>query len=241
MLAHDLNRVVTNPCPTMPVVVQGFFIGEIMLGKREDLTGLRFGRLEVVEYNGLANGKTCWLVRCDCGSEKIVRSDHIKSGATKSCGCLSKEITIKRSTTHGMSNTSIHDIWVNMKQRCLNKKSTRYSNYGGRGISICDRWLNSFENFYEDMGELGKGLSLDRIDNNKGYYKENCQWSDKSQQANNKRNNVLITFKGETMSISQWERKLNINKGALDVRIRRGWSIERALTQKPRGFIKQRC
>ncbi|MCP4989347.1 MAG: hypothetical protein GY928_25810 [Colwellia sp.] len=121
-----------------------------------------------------------------------------------------------------------------MKTRCLDSKSTYYKDYGGRGIIICDSWLNSFRNFYEDMGNKPKGLTLDRIDNNKGYYKENCRWATRTEQANNRRSNRKITYNGSSLAMAQWERKLNMNKDSLKVRIRRGWSIEKALTQKPR-------
>lgn len=198
--------------------------------KREDLIGLRFGRLDVLKYHGLSgNNKTLWVVKCDCGKEKIVRSDHMKSGRTKSCGCLSREMASDRNQTHGMTQSPIYKTWAGMKDRCLNKKNTHYKDYGGRGIKMCEEWESSFEKFYRDMGGRPEGLTLERIDNDKGYYKENCKWATRKEQANNTRRNRILTHNGISLTMSQWEDELNINKGALKVRLRRGVSLSKAL------------
>jgi hypothetical protein len=127
---------------------------------------------------------------------------------------------------HGLSTSKIYSIWRAMLDRCNNKFNPRYKHYGGRGIKICQRWLN-FENFYSDMGDIPEGMSLGRKNNNSNYSPENCEWEDKFEQANNTSRNVFITFKGETKTITQWAKKININPVTLSYRIKK-WSIEKA-------------
>lgn len=117
-----------------------------------------------------------------------------------------------------------------MKKRCGNSKSKAYHNYGGRGIKVCDRWLESFENFFEDVGPRPEGLTLDRIDNDLGYFKENCRWASYKDQANNTRTNKFVEFNGKTLSVSQWERELGFVSGTVKQRLYSGWPVERALT-----------
>ena len=132
--------------------------------------------------------------------------------------------------THGMCGTKIHKSWAAMKERCCNKNCKSYYNYGGRGITVCPEWLE-FENFYKDMGDMPEGLTLDRIDNNGDYNKDNCKWSTKKEQQNNRRQNHCLTFRGKTKNIMQWSEELNINYHTLYKRIRVGWTIRRALNQ----------
>ncbi len=145
--------------------------------------------------------------------------------------------------THDMSRTPEYKIWIGMKARCNNEKDTGYKNYGGRGIKVCERWINSFENFYEDMGGRPEGnYSIERKDNNGNYCKENCYWATKKEQANNRRSNRLIEYNGEIHSLSEWESKLNLNRGDLKRRLNRlKWSFEKAITtpfiRKPRKSI----
>ena len=122
-----------------------------------------------------------WLFRCDCGTEKVIRYWSVRSGLVKACGCLLKK--------HGMTNTKTYNSWIAMKKRCLDKNHISYKNYGGRGIIICSEWLK-FENFYSDMGKRPKNKSLDRVDNNGNYCKDNCRWATKKQQMNNMRTNI---------------------------------------------------
>lgn len=130
-----------------------------------------------------------------------------------------------------MCRTRIYRIWAHIKTRTTNSNAANWNNYGGRGIKICDRWLD-FRNFLEDMRDGYKDdLSIERIDNNKDYSKENCRWATRKEQCNNKRNNRMITFKGERKSISDWSRELKINYRALQSRLDLGWSVERTLTQ----------
>lgn len=199
-----------------------------------DLKGQKFGRLTVLERaeNTKAN-KSKWLCKCDCGNLRKVVGSNLKNGMTKSCGCLERELNIQRSTRHGLESTRICHVWRNIKARCQNPKNTSYKNYGGRGITICEEWLGenglknfaqwAYENGYDENAEKGK-CTIDRIDNNKGYYPENCRWVDLHVQANNKRNNVLITYNGRTQTLEQWCKELNLSRSMVKHRYERGWS-----------------
>ncbi len=206
--------------------------------KRLELKGKIFGRLTVIELAGTRNHQTYWKCKCDCGNEVTVVGYDLKSGHTKSCSCLQKDINIKRSTVHGLWGTPAYISWSHMIQRCTNPKDKKYKNYGQRGITVCPEWFE-FNNFYRDMGECPQGLTIDRKDNNKGYYKENCHWATSKEQANNTRRNHFLTFDGKTQTISQWAREKNINCGSLVNRIDTyHWTIERALTESYRPIAR---
>ena len=136
----------------------------------------------------------------------------------------------RKSATHGMSKSKTYSIWNNIRERCLNKKNKDFENYGGRGITVCDRWKKSFICFLEDMGEAPFQMQIDRIDNNKGYTKENCRWTTIQVQANNRRTCVMVTSKGITKTISDWSKEIGVERKTLEYRIRVGWDIEKALT-----------
>lgn len=163
-----------------------------------DLTNNTYGRLTVIN-KGKTNkwGNIYWNCKCSCGNIKEIQSKHLKSGKTISCGCYRQEVTAKlndgsRQITHGMSNTPEYDCWISMKQRCNNPNDNNYYRYGGRGIIVCDRWLNSFEDFYEDMGpRLSEDHSIDRLDNDGNYEPDNCMWADYDQQMQNNSRNVI--------------------------------------------------
>lgn len=200
-----------------------------------DITGQRFGRLIALSVDHIAPSGAKWLCKCDCGNSVITYSASLRFGKTASCGCLRTENNIKLRTKHGHSpkdkETSTYTVWLSMKARCHTPTNSKYEHYGKRGITVCPEWRNFFEAFLRDMGEKPEGLSLDRIDNNKGYYKENCRWATLVEQANNKRNNHLHTFQGESLTLAGWARKLGVNTQTLRSRYYLcGWSIDKILT-----------
>ena len=189
----------------------------------------KFGLLTIIGTSDeRRGGHVMVLCRCDCGNEKLIRLGHVTRGITVSCGCIQKQATSEYSKTHGMSQDKTYHIWHAMMQRCYNKNNHAYSRYGGRGIYVCDAW-HKFENFVKDMGICPQKLTIDRIDNNKGYFKENCRWASYHTQARNRHNNTLITFKGQTLTIADWSDKTGIHQGTINKRLRLGWPIEDVL------------
>jgi len=199
-----------------------------------DITGQKFGRYTVIEYADTLNKKARWLCRCDCGREKIVCGSNLRTGLVQSCGCLKDERSGDARRTHGMSGTREHAIWRTIKDRCKNPKNKSYAFYGSRGITICQRWDESFQAFIDDMGMSPTDHhSVDRIDNSKGYEPGNCKWATATEQANNTRRSRLITVGDVTKTISQWSHELNLRVGIIYDRINRGVPPEEALEIVP--------
>ena len=198
-----------------------------------DLTGQLFTRLLVTAFAGYTGKKQdrIWACLCACGTTCTVRAYSLRSGNTKSCGCLALEVR----STHKKSHLAEYAVWIAMKARCHNPKATKYYLYGAKGITVHPAWLNSFEQFLEDMGERPTKLhSIERSDGTKGYSKGNCSWADKEAQANNTSLNRPITYLGETMNLTQWARKLGIPATTLLNRMDgRKLSLEEAFTFQP--------
>jgi hypothetical protein len=197
---------------------------------KRDLTGLVFGKLTVVEKApNRPDGLPAWRCLCECGNEKDIRQQSLESGDTQSCGCL-----CTGAIKHGMCYTKVYKAWSSMKHRCFNPDSKHYHNYGGRGIKVCDRWLESFENFYEDMGEPPSAKhSLERLDVNGNYEPNNCTWATVLEQARNRRDNIRIEYGGELLVLSEVYKRLDyihptVILPVFSDRIYKKWSIEKA-------------
>ncbi len=200
--------------------------------KLDDLTGRVFGRLTVLRLCGKdKHGKPMWLCRCVCGNETSVRASPLRRGKSRSCGCLARDETVARSRTHGMTGTPEYDTWRRMKQRCYDETIEGYPHYGGRGIRVCDRWVDSFENFLADMGTRpGPGFTIEREDVNGHYEPTNCVWATVTEQNRNKRTNVHITAYGKTQLAADWSRETGLSHTTISDRLNRGWDPERAVT-----------
>ena len=199
----------------------------------KDLTGRIFGKLTADEYAGRGRGgESRWRCRCECGMSTIATSRNLLNGHSRSCGCARKEALKKVSITHGKSQSKEYGIWNAMKNRCYNNRVDRYQKYGGRGIAVCDRWLESFENFYADMGPRPTPKhSIDRINNDGNYEPGNCRWATDSEQRRNKTSTVHVTVNGTTKTIAEWAVHHGIKAGTIRERIKRGWSMETALSK----------
>lgn len=202
--------------------------------KRSDLIGKKFGRLTVVDFSHTNKHKqSMWKCKCECGKEIIATGIHLSNGHTKSCGCLKKDVLQSRKT-HGMRNTRLYRIWLGMKSRCTIKTTTSFRHYGGRGITICDEWMNDFQSFYDWAMANGysENLTIDRIDPNGNYEPSNCRWVTTKVQANNKRTNAKILFNGETKTIKEVSEISGINYQTLFSRYKAGKSLNEIVSKK---------
>ncbi len=199
-----------------------------------DLTGQRFGRLVVLErepshVTPSGQRKTVWLCRCDCGNLVKVKTQELRRGKTKSCGCYRLEFLEQCRTKHHGAKTRLYNIYNKMKRRCENPNDAAYKDYGGRGITVCEEWKNDFTVFREWalLNGYDDSLSIDRIDNSKGYCPENCRWATSKQQSNNRRSNLYILYNGEVHTLSEWSDILGIKYGHLQEAFHKGeWGEE---------------
>lgn len=214
------------------------------MGKFKDLTGSKYGRLTVKErhcFNDNWN-KPLWICVCECGTERIITGASLRDGKTQSCGCYSREIaaitgkeniknTFKNKfSIHGKSDTHEYRVWLSMRKRVKEPNKKTYEN-----LQIYDKWQHSFESFLNDMGEAPSNKhQIDRINNNEGYFPDNCRWVTRSQNCRNKTNNVLLEWCGETRCLYEWAEticpKLGIKPDTLQYRIKKGWDVEKAFT-----------
>lgn len=199
--------------------------------KVENIIGRRFGRLLVVEnLNINSHGSKLHRCICDCGKTKDVPISYLKSGHTKSCGCLVKEMH----TTHSLSQSRLYNIHQGMLARCFRENHFAYRDYGGRGITVCDKWKNNFMSFYEWALENGycEDLTIDRIDVNGNYEPRNCRWVTKAEQSRNSRKNVYFTYNGITKTTSEWARELDIPITTLNRRIKQNRPLEEIVSKE---------
>ena len=194
--------------------------------KTIDITGQTFGRLTAIRFAGRdKNNKTQWLCICECGNSIICNSNNLQKGNTKSCGCLRDEKIIKASTKHGKANKRLYNIWSLMKNRCKDKNN---KNYGGRGITVCEEWKNSFEAFYDWAMSNGydDNLTIDRINNNGNYEPNNCRWATNEMQAKNRRTNHIVKIGDKEYLLTELAKKLCCNRHTILRRLNRGQEIK---------------
>lgn len=195
-----------------------------------DLEGQQFGKLLVVGYAG-RDTLTRWVCKCDCGTLCVKSMNALKAYPVNHCGCSRPHKRARPEFRSHKVDVPEFRVWMSMKERCGNPKLGAYQNYGGRGISVCLRWLESFDNFLADLGpRLSDQHSLERVDNNGNYEPSNCVWATRSEQNNNRRNNRLITLNGDTKTLTQWCKERHISFNKVNGRLRIGWSAEKALT-----------
>jgi len=198
------------------------------MGRFVDLTGQQYGKwLVQARATQQLHGKPAWECLCECGTAKVVAGSVLRMGESTSCGCYQKELAAKNlgnvARKHGQHNTIEYLRWLRMKARCTNPNNPAYADYGGRGITVCQRWMDSFEAFIEDMGERpSPEHSIDRIDNNRGYEPNNVRWATKQEQANNRRSNVEVTYNGETKTLAAWARVAGITPEGIAYRHKHG-------------------
>lgn len=198
----------------------------------KNLTNQKFGKLTALRIDHKSKGRIYWLCHCECGIFKCIRTSDLIRGHSKSCGCYQKEVARQKQTKNIKNCHAIYRSFYAMKDRCYNKNSSSYFNYGGRGITICDEWLNDNNIFVKWSLEYGyqEGLTIDRINVNGNYSPLNCRWLDRIGQNNNRRNNHLLTIEGKTQTVAEWGREVDgLNAKIIADRIRLGWSVKKAL------------
>lgn len=200
-----------------------------------NLQGKTFGRWLVIERapDG-PKGETRWWCQCQCGKKASVQGHHLRRNLSQSCGCLKNELIGAQKRTHGLASTPEFRIWKDMRRRCSNHQRADYPRYGGRGITVCERW-SSFENFMADMGPRPSSThSIDRKDNDLGYSPDNCYWATDEEQRRNKRETHLLTYKNQTLCLVDWAKILAISRQTIRTRLKMGWSFEKIVETPPR-------
>ena len=199
----------------------------------KDITNQKFGKLTVIKRGeNTPKGLATWICQCDCGNIVNVRGSDLRKGHTKSCGCASRNFFAKVIFKHGFCGTRLHKIWWNIQDRCYNPKVPNYYLYGGRGVKMCQEWLDDFLDFrnwamangYDDT------LTIDRIDVNGNYEPSNCRWITYKAQNRNKRTNRIIKYDNKEMCLSDWAKELNVDRKTLSDRLKKGWSIQKAFS-----------
>lgn len=190
-----------------------------------DITGQKFNYLTAIKIE--SRNPLKWLCLCDCGNTHVVRAGNLMHGKVKSCGCLQKHGNPK----HNMSYTRLYRIYHGILRRCYNNHEDAYARYGGSGLLMCDEWKEDFMAFVNWANRSGynDSLTIDRIDNAKGYSPDNCRWADKKTQSNNRRNCIMFTHNGKTQTLKQWCEEMGLNYGTVHSRICRGWSVDDAI------------
>lgn len=203
----------------------------------KELLNQQFGDLTVTQKLDSRKGHMHWLCRCKCGKIAEVSTGNLNSGHTKSCGCLQKKRSAEIKMVHGLykdatgKRTKLYHVWGGMKERCFNQNHQAYKDYGRRGITVCEEWLE-YAVFHDWAMKSGykQGLSIERINNDGNYEPANCEWIPRLHQAANRRNVRMITHDDVTLTASEWGKRLNLNPKNILNRLRRGWSVEEALT-----------
>lgn len=199
--------------------------------KPKNIFGERFGRLVAIEMVGRKGSRIMWRCKCECGGEKVASGVDLRRGTVNSCGCIKGEgIQLRHGHNRRGKRSRTYNSWHHMRQRCNNPNSHKWDDYGGRGIKVCDRWQDSFDNFLEDMGECPHNCTIDRIDNDGDYTPENCRWATAKTQSRNTRRNVYFTHGGETLHLREWAKRTGISADTLNMRRLRGWSDEEIVT-----------
>lgn len=230
VIRHDLVTGNTKSC------------GCIKKRKRaKDLTGKTFGRLTVLErvedhISPCGHKEIMWKCRCECGNEVIVQGKRLRNGTTRSCGCLSRELTSERFSTHGYSKERLYGVWTGMIDRCCNENNQNYHNYGARGIKLCDEWRHNYVSFrewalqagYDENAEPGE-CTIDRINTDGNYEPDNCRWANKTEQARNRRNTIMYVYNGEEKPLAEWCDEFDLPYLKVSYRLKHGWTFEEAL------------
>lgn len=212
------------------------------MAKLIDITGMAFGRLTVLRRSAGKSTRdkhhnAMWDCRCVCGTVGSYPGPNLRRGDTSSCGCLQRESLGSRQRTHGMSHLPEHRVWSRMIQRCHNPSDGSFRDYGGRGISVCDRWRDDFSNFYSDMGPRPSAAhSIERIENDGPYSQQNCKWATRREQSRNRRNIRKITFSGRSLCLSDWAIALGVTRSAIYSYIKRGEPPEAAIEKLHKRF-----